>query len=179
MTMGTRMLNIARAESYPTVLRSGPGSLGGADRLARGLGWFSLALGVVEVVAARRVARALGVPGRAGLVRACGVREIGSGVLSLSVDRRTGLTSRLVGDAVDIAALMRADHRYNRKRDNVALAMAMVLGVTALDLVARFGLGVAHSRRRGVRRDYSDRSGFPQGVSQARGAARRQEHAAS
>ncbi len=171
MTMTTKLLNIERAKGDPRVLETGPSSLRNADRLARGLGWFSLALGAVQLLAARRVTRALGMPGQEGLVRAYGVREIGSGILSLSVDKRTGLNARLIGDGIDIATLVAADHRRNRKRDNVALALVMVLGMTALDVAARLGLGATHGRWRGQRRDYSDRSGFPQGVERARGAA--------
>jgi hypothetical protein len=42
------------------------------------------------------------------LVRAYGAREIGSGILSLSVDRQTGLWSRVAGDGLDVATLMSA-----------------------------------------------------------------------
>ena len=51
-----------------------------ARTLARGLGWFSLGLGVVGLLAARRVARAVGLPGHAGLVAAFGVREVVTGI---------------------------------------------------------------------------------------------------
>ena len=163
--------NMTRPEGEPKVLQSGPSSLGSADRMARALGWFSLALGAVELFAPHRVTRTLGMRGQEGLVRAYGVREIGAGIMALSVDKGTGLTARIAGDGLDIATLMQADHRYNRKRDNVAMALALVMGITVLDVVTRIGLGARHRRSSGRRRDYSDRSGFPRGVEHARGTA--------
>ena len=51
-------------------------------RLARALGWFSLSLGIAEVLAPRFVARLAGVRHvHPGLVRLCGMREIASGMM--------------------------------------------------------------------------------------------------
>jgi hypothetical protein len=164
--------NIARSEGDPKVIRSGPSSLAASDRIAKAMGWFSLALGVTELVAPGRITRALGMEGRETLVRAYGVREIGSGVLSLSVDKHMGLWSRVAGDGLDIATLLAGLRPDNPKRDNVVLALTMVLGVTALDIVGAQGTTARHSRARGQQRLYRDRSGFPKGVQAARGAAR-------
>jgi hypothetical protein len=168
---------IARNHDYPQVLRSGPSSLPAADRLARNLGWFSIALGVVELVGAERIAGALGMRGKEGLIRTFGMREIGSGMLSLSIDKKAGLWSRVAGDGLDIATLAAGLHPGNRKRRNVGLALTMVLGVTLLDIFAAQAVGVRHARKEGRAgsrpvRDYSDRSGFPQGLAAARGVAR-------
>lgn len=164
--------NIARSEGDPKILQSGPSSLGGADQLARALGWFSIGLGLAELIAPSRITRALGLEGKETLVRAYGVREIGHGVLSLSPDKQVGLWSRVAGDMLDIATLLPALHDGNPKRDNAGVALALVVGITALDLVGAQGLTARHSRSRGKRRSYRDRSGFPQGVEKARGAAR-------
>lgn len=52
-----------------------------AEQLARGLGWFSLGLGLAEVLAPRAVARITGVrTSNAGLIRLLGLREIAHGV---------------------------------------------------------------------------------------------------
>lgn len=170
MNIMTKMTDMARSEGDPKILKSGPSSLGASDRLAKALGWFSIGLGVSQLVAAPRYTRALGIEGNEGLVRAFGVREITSGVLSLSVDKKAGLWSRVGGDALDIAVLGLA-MRDNPKRDNVATALAAVIGVTLLDIVGAQGVTARHSRGRGQVRDYSDRSGFPQGIERARGAA--------
>jgi hypothetical protein len=164
--------NVARSEGDPKVLRTGPSSLAASDRLARALGWFSIGLGLAEVLTPHRFTRALGMEGRETLVRAYGVREIGSGMLSLSPDKQSGLWSRVAGDALDIATLMTALRADNRKRDNVGLALTAVIGITLLDLVGAAGVTARHGRIMTKPRDYSDRSGFPQGVEKARGAAR-------
>ena len=164
--------NITRSEGDPKVVSTGPSSLGASDRLARALGWFSIGLGLAEVLAPRTLTRALGMEGQEGLVRAYGVREIGAGLLSLSPDKQSGLWSRVAGDALDIATLMTALRPDNPKRDNVGIALAAVIGVTLLDVVGSAGVTARHTRIGNRQRDYRDRSGFPQGLAKARGAAR-------
>jgi hypothetical protein len=165
--------NLVRSKGDPKVLRSGASSMDAADRLARALGWFSIALGVMELVAPHRLTRNLGLVGKEPLVRAYGAREIASGLVTLSPDKRLGLWSRVAGDALDMASLMPALHPYNPKRGNAKLAQAMVIGVTALDVLAALATSKrgrnSHSSRRGA---YRGRSGFPKGLSAARGAAR-------
>src|SRR5690606_26557083 len=102
--------------------------------------------------------RALGMRGQEGLIRGFGAREIGSGILCLSVDKKAGLVSRIGGDALDYAVLRQALHPMNPKRDNVALALCAVAGIAALDLLATKLVFVRHARDSGSKRhDYSDR----------------------
>ena len=164
--------NFARSQGDPKVLRSGPSSRGGADELARALGWFSIGLGLAELLAPRQFTRTLGMQGSETLVRSFGLREIGHGILSLSPDKMTGLWSRVGGDAIDILTLAAAYRPDNPKRDNVGLALVAVAGITLLDLVAAQGVTSRHRRTDGDRGRYCDRSGFPQGAQRARGAAR-------
>jgi len=144
-----------------TCLISGPSSMDAVDRLARGLGWFSIGLSLVELAAPGRFAQALGIEGRESLLRAYGAREIAAGVMTLSPDKHLGLWSRVAGDGLDIATLLSAARPDNPKRYAVGLALAMVAGVTLLDIV---GAQAASARRRrsqnGSRRSYRDRSGF-------------------
>ena len=84
--------------------------------------------------------------GKEALVRAYGAREIGAGILCLSVDKQAGLWSRVAGDGVDIATLLTGMRSDNPKRDNVMLALAVVLGVTVLDVVAAQATTSRHSR---------------------------------
>jgi hypothetical protein len=108
---------------------------------ANGLGWFSIALGVTEVVAGKALARALGVR-RPGLVRAFGVREVASGVGILTQTRkRPWILARLLGDAMDLALLGNALRPANRQRGYAALALAAVAPVVALDVVVGKRLG--------------------------------------
>lgn len=166
--------NIGRSEGDPRLISSGPSSFSSSDRLARNLGWFSIGLGIFELLAAEKITGALGMRGKENLVRAFGVREITSGILTLSVDKQAGLTSRIAGDALDLATLATAMRPENPKRDNAAFALLMVAGVTFLDIVSAGANTIRHTRHTGERRSYGDRSGFPKGVEASRGAARTQ-----
>jgi hypothetical protein len=163
--------NVVRSEGDPRVLHSGPSSLDTLDRAARLLGWFSFALGILELMAPRRLSRSLGMDGRENLVRAYGVREIGAGIATLSVDKQVGLWSRVAGDALDVLTLLPALSPQNPKRGNAALALTMVVGVTVLDIITAQATGARQRRKDGRWRDYSDRSGFPKGLPLARKAA--------
>jgi hypothetical protein len=172
MTYITSMSNIARSKGDPKVLSSGPSSLDTSDRLARALGWFSIGLGLTELLAPRALTRWLGMEGSEALVRAYGLREIGAGIMTLSPDKGIGLQSRVAGDALDIATLLAGLRADNPKRDNVAIALAMVLGVTLLDIAGAKAVNTSQRRNDRPRRTYRDRSGYPQGLERARGAAR-------
>ena len=105
------------------------------ERVATGLGLFSIGLGVAEVVAGRALGRALGMEDQTGLIRAFGLREIAAGVGIFSQPRPTAwLWARVAGDALDLAALGAAFNDDNPKRDNVGIAIGAVAGVTAVDL---------------------------------------------
>jgi hypothetical protein len=164
--------NITRYEGDPKILHTGPSSLSNADRLGKALGWFSIGLGLVELISPRTITRALGMRGKEGLVQAYGAREIGAGVLTLSLEKDLGLWSRVAGDGLDIATLLNAYRPENPKRSNVGLALGMVIGVTLLDLLGASSVAVTHTRGRGTPRDYSNRSGYPKGLAAARGAAK-------
>ncbi|VXD02285.1 hypothetical protein [Sphingomonas sp. 8AM] len=168
----TNLTGIARSPGDPRVERKGPSSMSGADRLARALGWFSIGLGVAELVAPGKLARSLGLEGKEALIRGYGARELASAVPTLSIDKPIGLAARIGGDALDLATLATALHRDNPKRHNAAVATALVVGVTLLDIAAYTGVKAAHRRDAGSDRDYSDRSGWPNGEQAARGRAR-------
>ncbi len=167
--------NLVRHEGDPRILRSGPSSMSMFDHVARSLGWFSIGLGLFQLFAPGRLTRALGTEGAERLLQAIGLREIGSGVLTLSVDKEVGLWSRMAGDGIDLAALVSAHRPENPKRDNVGLALAMVAGIMLLDTLTAQRLRAQHGRGNGMQRDYRDRSGFPHGVQHARGAMHRRD----
>lgn len=149
------------------------------ESLARGLGWFSIALGVAELVAPRAVSRSAGMNGHAGLVRLYGLRELacGLGILA-SRDPSPFLWARVAGDLADLAAVVSArDDTHERGRERSARAAVNLAAVTALDLyVASRCSDRRASRNRSARRsqyDYEDRTGFPQAPEHMRGAALR------
>jgi uncharacterized membrane protein len=110
----------------------------GSRQLAKALGWFSIGIGVAEILAPRAIARASGMTERPLLLRALGVREIASGVGILSQRQPTGwLWSRVVGDAMDLALLgVAARSSSGARRNRVAIAAAAVAGVALLDVVS-------------------------------------------
>ncbi len=108
-----------------------------AQRLAHGLAWFSISLGLAQIVAPRLISRLVGGNGKyANLIRFYGVRELASGLMIFGQGRRpaAAVWSRVAGDAVDIATLAAAGASPRMNRSGVALATAGVLGVTALDV---------------------------------------------
>lgn len=167
----TKITDAARSPGDPTVIRTGPSSRSAADNMGKRLGWFSIGLGLVEIFAARRLARALGIEGRETLLRAMGVREILSGVTCLSTETTAGVWSRVAGDAVDMTALLSIYAEDNPKRANVGMALAAVMGVTLADLATANALTNRHWRGRDLIADYDDRTGWPRGVESSRGAA--------
>lgn len=107
------------------------------DRIAKGLGWFSLALGATEVLCGRSLARWLGMENATWLLRAYGLREITTGVGILAAhrpeDRSPWMWARAGGDALDLATLSPGLHPSNPHRDRVAATMTAVAAITTLD----------------------------------------------
>ncbi|WP_353820802.1 hypothetical protein [Mesorhizobium sp.] len=112
-------------------------------------------------------------PGKEGLIRAYGAREVSSGILSLSADRQSGLWSRVAGDGLDIGTLLWAFRHDNPKRDNVGLALVLVAGVTLIDLLTAQKVSARHAQGRRQPQNFSNRSGFPRGLEAVRGLARK------
>ena len=103
--------------------------------LARTLGWFSIGIGALEIFGDKALGEALGMENRTGLLRAYGVREIGVGLGILTAPKMPPsgwLWARFAGDIVDLATLFAALENKD-KRTNIALALAAVGGVTAVD----------------------------------------------
>ena len=105
------------------------------SRLVSFLGWFSLGLGVGELVATERLTKTLGMTGSETLVRAYGVREITAGLMTFAAPT-AGIVGRLAGDALDLATLSAENKPGNRQQNNLMIAIAAVAGVTLLDAIA-------------------------------------------
>lgn len=142
--------------------------------LARGLGWFSIGLGLTEVACGDAIARWLGMPRSAPVIRAYGMRELlqGIGILGAS-DPTPWISARVAGDALDIATVLPGLAGDNPRKDNVLIALMALAGVTAVDVICARNLSeapLAPSEK--VRRDYRRRSGFRRRAEAMRGAAR-------
>ena len=150
-----------------------------ADTVARGLGWFSIGLGLFELIAPRIIGRRLGMRRRTALIRAYGAREIATGVgILLAKQPAPWIVARVLGDGLDIGTLTPRLTSRNRYRRNAAIALGAVAGVTALDAFNAKQLSDHARRASEPRRDYSDRSGFPRSAEQMRGTARAETKAA-
>lgn len=155
----------------PTALRGR--SRSASDELAKGLGYFSIALGLAELFAPRAICDALGMGNHDALVRAYGAREVATGVaILMSHDATPWILGRVAGDAVDIATVaataLRAD---NPKQGNAVIALGALVGVTVLDAACAQGLIAEKGGQRTAVADYSNRSGFPKPPASMRGAA--------
>jgi hypothetical protein len=141
------------------------------DSFARFLGFFSIALGVAELVAPRAVSRAAGMGGdQPGLLRGYGAREVATGIgILASKNPSPWLWARVAGDALDMATVGMG-RRRNQGR-TAAVALVALAGVAALDVVAARNARTRAKARQQMR-DYSDRSGFPKPAAEMRGAAK-------
>ena len=117
-----------------------------SKRLAVGLGWFSVGLGLAELAATGPLTRWLGVEDHAKLVRAYGLREIAAGV-GILTNSKIGphLWGRVAGDAVDLASLGAALRDEDSNRQAVMIAIGAVVGVTVLDIIAGKSLTATRS----------------------------------
>jgi hypothetical protein len=139
---------------------------------ARALGWFSIGLGVAQLLMPRTMSRVVGVEGREGMMRACGLREIvtGIGILSSS-NPAPWVWARVAGDALDLAALGKGFVGSDRK-GSLALAAGAAAGVTFADYATAQILSEIELKDRTYFRDYSTRSGFSRPAAALRGTVR-------
>ncbi|MDY7228644.1 hypothetical protein [Hyalangium rubrum] len=104
-------------------------------QVARGLGVFSVALGLTQLVAPNWLGQKTGTGEHPVLMRMMGARELVSGIGVLTEDKpKASLWARVAGDVIDIGLLGVALAK-NLRRDRVVFSLGMVLGVSLLDLV--------------------------------------------
>ena len=108
------------------------------EKLADFLGWFSVGLGVSQIVMPRVVSKICGIDdsdGNTVLMRALGMRELTSGVGILTQKHPTNwVWSRVAGDALDLSLLVLTALRNPDRRARTAFAAANVLAVAAPDV---------------------------------------------
>jgi uncharacterized membrane protein len=109
------------------------------ERLARGLGLFSLGLGTVQLLAPDEFSRWIGVrpkPDRETATRLVGARELGAAAGLLSGGAPAPwMWARVAGDLMDLALLTRAMTARDTRPERVGTALASVAGITAVDLL--------------------------------------------
>ena len=167
--LGTGLSRAARPRSEATVpyQRLADADRGtGGESTADFLGYFSLGLGLAEVLAPDVIARVVGVDEPDGrtrtTVRLMGLREIGHGVAILSNQQPArSVWARVAGDVLDLALLGRVLANPDNHRERTVFGIANVLAVAALDVVtsrqlsrqprtevnAAADAGIVHTRR--------------------------------
>jgi hypothetical protein len=123
--MATTVMEKARPESV--------------QRMADGLGWFSLGLGVPQLLAPGQVDQLTGVRDDAKsrtAQRLVGVRELAAAAGLLGTDRRAPFVwGRVAGDAMDLLLLARAWMGKRASTSRLFAATASVAGITVLDVM--------------------------------------------
>ena len=111
-----------------------------SDRLARGLGFASAALGIPQVLAPGWFGRAIGVgdgPRQRAAVTGVGIRELAAAAGLLASGSPVWLWGRVSGDVIDLALLGRALANHDKQGlRRTAAATAAVAGITAVDVYA-------------------------------------------
>lgn len=109
-------------------------------QLAKNLGWFSLGIAAIELLASRRIVGMLGV-GSSRLIQAFGARELATGLTLLArPDTAMPVWGRVAGDAMDAAVLAIGLSRGNHRRGKAGAALLFVLGAAALDIAVATAL---------------------------------------
>ncbi len=114
-------------------------------RLARALGWFSVGLGLTELVSGEELDRYLGTGHHEGTLRLFGLRELGAGavILAQREPNAASVWSRVGGDVMDLLFLGRAleAQKNKAKLERLTFATATVAAITALDIYCAWQLG--------------------------------------
>jgi uncharacterized membrane protein len=136
------------------------------ERIAAGLGWFSLGLGAAQLLAPGALNRLAGIhdDGAARLAqRLVGVREVGA-FAAIMADRPTPalpLWSRVGGDLMDLGLLGRAWQRKRESAPRLALTIVNIAGVTGLDTYAAIRHTEAKQSRPGSNLESKTAGGGP------------------
>jgi len=113
-------------------------SLALLHRVRTGMGWFSVGLGTMQLLVPDGVTRLCGLPvagTRRTTQRLIGGRELlAAGGLLTGSSGSAWMKARVVGDITDIALLTKS-LRSSTRRSRTSLALAAVIGVTAIDLI--------------------------------------------
>lgn len=129
--------------------------------IAQGIGWLSVAFGLVALVAPHAVSRVTGTRPAPGWIRVCGVRDLvfGAGLLTAD-DTRPWLKTRAAFDALDVVSIARNIDSGVGRHGTALLAMtgAAALAFVEASVATRFKIEAM--QRESGRFDYSDRVGL-------------------
>lgn len=133
----TRQKQEPDSEDYGTELKYRSAANVGTGKLAKGLGYFSIGLGLMELLMPARIGETIGVSNRyRAFLPVLGLREIAHGAAILSGQKPTaGVWSRVGGDAVDLAYLALGFAGKENNKNRLLGTTIAILGVTALDVM--------------------------------------------
>ena len=125
------------SEQYGTELKYRSAANVATGKFAKGLGYFSIGLGVMELLMPARVGEMMGVSPRfRTLLPVLGLREIAHGAVILSQQKPTsGVWSRVGGDAIDLAYLGAAFAGKENNKNRLVGATMAIAGVMVLDVM--------------------------------------------
>ena len=125
------------SEEYGTELKYRSAANAGTGKLAKGLGYFSIGLGLMELLMPAQVGEMIGVSNRyRAFLPVLGLREIAHGAAILSQQKPTeSVWSRVGGDIIDLVYLAAAFAGEENNKNRLTGATIAVLGVTALDVM--------------------------------------------
>jgi uncharacterized membrane protein len=116
------------------------------EQVATGLGWFSIGLGLAEILAPGGMSRLAGAKTRhPALMRLYGLRELAAGAMIFSGARAAGCWSRVAGDIVDLATLAGTIAAPRTDKGRAIGSTAAVAGVTVVDALTAWKLTQSHS----------------------------------
>lgn len=114
--------------------------------LARGLGWLSIGLGLIDTFGRKGVARKTGLPNEP-LIALYGAREIVTGIgLVVADDPMPWLWARVGGDALDLGTLATGVSARNPEKSGAVAGLLMVLAIAAVDVALAGRLHAAAER---------------------------------
>ena len=110
--------------------------------LASSLGWFSIGIGLAELLAPPPLSRLCGLPNPPNVLRLMGLREIVTVIGILTQPKTsTWLKARVAGDVVDLGLMSASFFAEEARPIRLALATGAVAGVTALDVFCAMDVG--------------------------------------
>ena len=144
-----------------------------ADGLKMALAWLGIGVGLSQIVRPEPYNEILGHEGHDTLMRAHGLRGVTLGVGALLArDPAPWIWGRVLGDVMDVATIAASYRRPRAHRNTLLTGLALLAGVTVLDVICAQSLRTDERRPPPPRRNYLQRTGFPRGPVLSRGLAK-------
>lgn len=123
----------SNAQAYSGIRTKGLRPIPGGQT-ARFLGWFSIGLGLAEILFPKKLARMIGAPPHPARTRMMGLREVVMGAGILGTPRPSKwLKARVAGDAADLAFLKSSFSAEGSNKTRLTCATAAVAAITVVD----------------------------------------------